>query len=83
MEDTSEQTSKSRNRSAQKLGIKRNQNLKTHPMNRDLFGSPRDTAQFKALTLGKQAGLEQTENRQGENAVFDVDAVFKSMKNNL
>ena len=58
VEEATDAAQKSRNRSGTKLGIKRNQNAKTHPLNRDLFGSPRDSEQFKKQSLCKQAGLE-------------------------
>jgi len=54
-----------------------------HPMNRKLFGSPRYSEVFKASDLTKQAGLEKTDGRPKENAIFDVDAVFTSMRQNI
>lgn len=34
-----------------------------HPMNRDLFGSPRHSAAFKSTELGMQAALEKIDGR--------------------
>ncbi len=66
------------------MGISRrgNENGKfSHPLNKDLFGTPRYSEAFKFQEPNKQAGLEKTERRNKDKAIFDSDAVFSSMKN--
>ena len=62
------ESSYSRPKSRLKIGILRASGAEgitkvLHPLNRELFGSPKYSDAFKKIDLVKQAGLEKTEGR--------------------